>query len=429
MLSDGIQFILDTAFIWAPIVLIIIVWKVWLWYVNETYLRSQKWTILEVRIPKDVFKSPAAMELMFTNALYQTGGFGDWASKYFNGKYPAYHSLEMVSIGGAIYFFIRIQSKFKAMVESQIYAGYPQAEVNEVPDYMNDIPPYTSGEIELWGMEFCFEKNNAYPIKTYVDYGLDQTLVKEEQKIDPITQTIEYMANLGKDEYMMMQICIRPSNWELFEIEEEVEDKETKEKKKIKKVVKWSDAAKNEINKYRKAFAKEGALPMSKVEGDVLNSMQRALQKFSFDTGIRAIYLAKKGSFDANKIAVVGSLLRQYNTMELNGFKGTNTIGYTHGFEDLDGKKTAEQKDFLLEDYRDRHFFHSRFPFSFKAKHLKYWLGYHPGHFIPPSDKKLMVMNTEELATIFHFPGRVSETPSFKRLESKKSEAPTNLPI
>jgi hypothetical protein len=39
------------------------------------------------------------------------------------------------------------------------------------------------------------------------------------------------------------------------------------------------------------------------------------------------------------------------------------------------------------------------------------------------------VLNTEELATIFHFPGRVAETPTFGRIEARKSEAPPNLPI
>ena len=38
-------------------------------------------------------------------------------------------------------------------------------------------------------------------------------------------------------------------------------------------------------------------------------------------------------------------------------------------------------------------------------------------------------LNAIELATIFHFPGMVSETPSFKRLESKIAKPPSNLPI
>jgi hypothetical protein len=38
------------------------------------------------------------------------------------------------------------------------------------------------------------------------------------------------------------------------------------------------------------------------------------------------------------------------------------------------------------------------------------------------------VMTTEELATIFHFPGKVAATPSLARIPSKRSEPPSNLP-
>jgi hypothetical protein len=39
-----------------------------------------------------------------------------------------------------------------------------------------------------------------------------------------------------------------------------------------------------------------------------------------------------------------------------------------------------------------------------------------------------MILMTEELATIYHFPGSVAGTPTLGRIPSKKSEPPTNLP-
>jgi hypothetical protein len=43
---------------------------------------------------------------------------------------------------------------------------------------------------------------------------------------------------------------------------------------------------------------------------------------------------------------------------------------------------------------------------------------------------KPFILTTEELATVFHFPsGLVSQTPTLKRVGSKKSEAPSNLPV
>ena len=50
-------------------------------------------------------------------------------------------------------------------------------------------------------------------------------------------------------------------------------------------------------------------------------------------------------------------------------------------------------------------------------------------YFYHPFEGKPLVMNTEALATLFHFPGAVASTPTLERIPSKKSEAPANLPI
>jgi len=50
-------------------------------------------------------------------------------------------------------------------------------------------------------------------------------------------------------------------------------------------------------------------------------------------------------------------------------------------------------------------------------------------YFYPPHIGQSFVLNIEELATVFHFPGRVAETPTFGRIEAKKSQPPINLPI
>ena len=42
--------------------------------------------------------------------------------------------------------------------------------------------------------------------------------------------------------------------------------------------------------------------------------------------------------------------------------------------------------------------------------------------------RKHFVLNTEELATIFHFPGRVAGTPTLGRVLSKKGAPPSDLP-
>lgn len=98
------------------------------------------------------------------------------------------------------------------MVESQIYAQYPQAEIKIVEDYTDRIPhEMKTNAWSMWGTEFEFTKPDVYPIKTYVDYGLDKSTssLDPEQQIDPMTQMIEFMGSLGKGEQLWLQIIIQ----------------------------------------------------------------------------------------------------------------------------------------------------------------------------------------------------------------------------
>ena len=50
---------------------------------------------------------------------------------------------------------------------------------------------------------------DVYPIKTYIDYGLDKPDLKEEFKIDPMTSVLEYMGSLKKGEQAWIQILMQ----------------------------------------------------------------------------------------------------------------------------------------------------------------------------------------------------------------------------
>ena len=53
-------------------------------------------------------------------------------------------------------------------------------------------------------------------------------------------------------------------------------------------------------------------------------------------------------------------------------------------------------------------------------------------HFYPPYKNFMQnpfILTTEEIATLYHFPGNVSATPTLSKIASKKSEPPANLPI
>ncbi len=409
-------------FIALPI-LVIMAWNLWLSYIQTVFLKGLKWRLIEIKPPKDVWKSPAAMELVL-NSLYQTGGTSVWFDRYWKGNLRNYFSLEIVSTEGDIHFYIRTTEKFQKIIESQIYAQYPQAEVFEVDDYTTKIPEFKKdGPISLWGCNFVLTKDDPYPIKTYVDYGLDKAVgsLEEEQRIDPITAMLEFIGSVGIGEHVWFQVNVRAAT-DRFSIK----GKDGK----IEKNKKWTDQAKQVIKEFNEGLKEKDKDAEGKVttttrratkgELNVIESIERNANKMGFDSGIRAIYVTDKDHFDPNRISGVTGMIRQYNTTDFNAFKPSGATAFDFPWQDVLGNRIIKKKKDILDDYKDRSFFYGGFSFD---KITKYFT--HPNK----DGGKPFILSTEELATIFHLPGRVSETPTFARIESKKAEPPVNLPI
>ena len=45
-------------------------WKIWVHYVQQDFISGIEFVLLEIIPPRDVLRSPKAMELFITNALY-----------------------------------------------------------------------------------------------------------------------------------------------------------------------------------------------------------------------------------------------------------------------------------------------------------------------------------------------------------------------
>ena len=71
-LKDAIIVLYKTSFFWLPLILAAISIIIWVKYVRFAFLFKQKKVLLEIKVPQDITKSPAAMEI-FLSALYQKG--------------------------------------------------------------------------------------------------------------------------------------------------------------------------------------------------------------------------------------------------------------------------------------------------------------------------------------------------------------------
>lgn len=197
-------------------------WKFWLMYANQKYLNGLNWVVLEIKIPREVFKSPEAMEIV-ANAFLQGGGVGTWYDRNFLGKLPAFFSLEIESDQGEIKFYIRTEKKFKQIIQNNLYSQYPGIEVSEAEDYTTKIfYDHRTEDVSLWGITYktgsTFEKEvgnketklpaDFLPIRTYIDFRQDRDPA-EEYEHDPITPILEWLGSLRIGEYGWYQIVVQ----------------------------------------------------------------------------------------------------------------------------------------------------------------------------------------------------------------------------
>lgn len=416
-LKQALSLLAYSSVIWLPAILLYLGVWLWLYHVRARWLKNLKWSLLEIKLPKEIAKTPLAMEVMLM-ALHIPVDATGFIKSWFVGELRFYSSLELVSLGGEIHFYVRVPAEIKNRVESAIYSQYPNVEIYEAADYTNNVPYGLPGaNWKLMGTELQLLKSDAYPIKTYIDYGTDKPTSPEEEssKVDPMTPMIEFFGTLKGEEQIWLQILLiatrkrftkkkkwaeiwwNPSEW--FK----KEDWTVKAKEEIKKIRQGGETKKE---KDKEGKEKEPKLVfLTPGETETLKAIERTLGKPAFDCGIRLIYLAPEDKYNKTNFGSMISCLTQFNSASLNGFKPMHITGFTYPWQDPTGRRVARKKAIMLDAYRRRSYFY------------------------PPYIRKQMIFSTEEVATIYHFPGRVATTPSLPKIESKRAEPPVNLPV
>lgn len=408
-------------FIYAlPVVLVFVFWHYFVLSQQLRFLAKQKYVLLQVQVPRDVPKSPLAMEIVL-GAFHQTIGESVWYDRIFLGKSRAFFSLEIVSIEGDVRFLIWTRDLVRKFIETQIYSQYPNAEIKEISDYTSAVPYAKIGsDWNLFGVEWKLSKPDPYPIKTYVDYGLDKD-PKEEFKVDPMLPVLEWLGDLGRGEQAWVQIIVRANKGKKdFTTMWRERDWQSEGKQLIQDIM---DEAKERSGPppeerggdFRFSMLTEG-------ERNVIKAIDRSIGKHGFDCGIRSLYLAKKDVYNPANVAGLFGTMKQYSSNDLNGFKPADFTNYDYPWQDYINIPVFDPRMGIpFFSLHGRRLLYKKWKF-FDAYRRRSW-------FFPPHERKPYVLNAEELATMYHFPGEVAETPTFKRIESQKAEPPPNLPI
>jgi len=385
-----------TAFVWAPLFFGYVAYSLWHHYkAEEYYTKTFVPKLLEIRLPKLIEKTPVAMEIVY-EAMFQSST-GTWFDKLWKGRVLPEFSLEITSTEGKVRFFLRTPEKFRMPIVSAFYAQYPSIEIVEVEDYVYSIP-YKKGSKEwsMWGAEYKLSKADAYPIKTYIDFKLDSTMTKDEQRSDPFSSIIELLGSVGRGGHAWIQIMLQASR-ERHHIHEGTFWQTTFGHQD------WKGQGKELIKHIQH---KAGETGLSKQQQEQIAAINRSIAKRGFDVGIRAIQLARPDDFNGPLCGGLYQMFAPFASGEFNAIKGTRSTDFDYPWQDFKNIRLDTKKWEMFDAYVRRSYFR------------------------PPYERKPFVLNTEELATVFHFPSQlVTQTPTLGRVDSRKAEPPQNLPI
>ena len=426
----------DIVRVWWWLPLPILLWRpfsfLWLWWRVDRFVGKTKFILLEIMIPKEVLKPIRAMETVIDGLWQIVYDPADWWEKWVDGKVVFSYSFEIVSIGGEPHFFIRIPEKSRDSIESAIYSQYPEVEISVADDYTKNIPQdIPNKDWDLWGADYKFIAPNPYPIKTYLKFETEREAL-EEKRIDPLAALLESMAKIKKGEQLWIQIKAKPVRGDVGGGEgipwlkegEKIRDELARrtEKKPVKNPI-IMDVADVLItgeppSASQKEEKKELLPPEMKLtpgEREIISGVEQKMAKRGFNTNIRFIYLGNREVFFKPKLRLALSFFSSFATQNLNAL-------YPYGQPFI----TKVPKSWFLPLNL---FIKRRLYLRKRSLFRKYQLRVDP--FFPRKSRwpSSFILNTEELATVFHFPGqRSAPAPFMKRIESKKGEAPPGLP-
>ncbi len=421
VLAGILAFLELTWWLWLFIILYILFKDAWLHYRQENYIRKIQWILLELKIPRNIEKSPQAMEQVLMTLHSMRNAAGDFKEKFIEGEVTRWFSLEMVSFGGEIRFYIRICANWKSLVETAFFAYYPDMDIVEVPDYIDRLPKsivdmYEQGD-DLWGTEMTLKNEALYPIKTYSDFEIT---TEEEKRFDPLSAFIETLAKINQDEFVGIQILIAPAGPD--HMEHDYDEWKDGFRDKLEELRQQSKKTKKEMN------PGEGDLSLFTIRSprqtEILKAVEENLSKPAFETIIRFLYLSPQAIFsDSYPRRGIAGAFNQYQALDMNAFSQNYSVS-TH--------TKLWQKPYVFPKTRGE-YRKARMLYNYKHREIP------PerltgkkinSYFFNWDSSKRFLMNTKCLATVFHIPTTVILTePHLKHLESKKSGPPAGLAI
>lgn len=409
--------------IWIPMLwwLFQEIWDAWKNYVCGSWAKTRKYVYLAIDVPKDTEQTPTGMEAIFNQLAGAHGTMTEW-ELYWQGVFQECFSCEIVSIDGYVQYIIRAPKDQRDLVEAAIYAQYPDAEISEVRDYTTDIPmEWPNEQWDFFATEYLLAKPDVYPIRTYREF---EDKIRGEL-LDPLAGLLEIMSKIGKGEQIWYQIVIKPivdPDWvpaAQAEIDKVVEKEGGGDDEgggilrgilnlPVRMIQFLTDVVfpdtVGEGGGDERGGPRTNVMSLTPGERTVVEDMERKITKLAYRSRVRILYIAKKEVFSKPRgVGPVIGAIKQFNDGTKNYLKV--------------GKKSWTKANYAFKKAR---------VYGRQNNFIRAYAGRDIGAGEAVGG---FVLNTEELATLYHFPMASVKAPMVKRTASRKSEPPPSLPV
>lgn len=348
-------------------------------------LSSKEFELLEIQIlhGKDVSEDHTASSIAAENLFATLHGL-----LREDGNQQEHFSFEVVANKeGGLRFYIAVPESIIKYMEGQIYAQYPEAQINVVSDYASGMH-FQNSSFEVATLKLT--KENYFPLRTY-----------KELEVDPLSAITSLMSQVTKGEEMLLQYLVKPiaDTWqeEGHNYVEAVRDGTAKDPNSnlLKSTLK---AAGTELvgiaagvatglfryNEYEEVRSSKTGIRLTATEDLQVRSIEEKLAKMGFEVEIRVISVAKDPNTASSNLRLLLSSFQQMSSAAMNSISSNVVVN----------------KNSYIDKYKKR--------------------------VLEPENA--FILNTEELATVYHLPSKNLETPNISWVYSRKTEPPANLP-
>ncbi len=368
-----------------------------IYHTKHVVPRIQDWVFLEIQMPKegspdktdDRPKSEeekkaliAIAEQLFTT-LSESGHNKGWLL----GK--DYFSFEIACTEKKISFYVNCPKHLQELVEKQIQAQYPHAFIEQVPGYN---PFQKDGKVEV--EELRLNKQYVYPYRTY-----------KTMESDPLSALTNAMSKLQENEGAAIQFILSPAGtlWQgrprhmALEIQQG-KNPEMVERGHVYRLligfmrgvgkglagIGGSGQQQQGSHTHKDLSGYASPIQLTPMQQEIVKKLEEKASRPGYKTNIRLI---TSSSIPGNANSHMRNLLAAFLQYNMPPFNGLHT-------------KKRDKND-ILKDYIFRVF---------------------------RDNGSQSILNTEELASLWHLPTPYIETPNIKWLISKKAPPPVNLP-